>query len=156
MTRSLADAIGATPALAGLERDVIELVSDCAELAHFDRGELLLREGELADRFFLIERGTLALEVHHPGHGPVHIDTLGPGRLVGLSWIAPPFRSAFDVRATDEVVAIGVDAARLRARMHDRPDLGLSFLERLVGDVLGRLQTTRIRLLDLYGHVPRT
>ena len=30
---------------------------------------MLLREGDPADRFFLIRRGAVALEVHAPGRG---------------------------------------------------------------------------------------
>jgi CRP-like cAMP-binding protein len=76
---------------------------------------------------------------------------MGAGDVVGLSWAAPPFRYQFDARAVDEVEAVAVGTAPLRLALAENPDLGFLFLDRLAAVILGRLQATRIRLLDVYG-----
>lgn len=145
--RSLAD----HPLLSGLPDGTAELMAGCAEVATFDPGSLLLREGDQADTVYLIQSGRVAIEVQGPGQGRRVVETVGPGDVVGLSWIAPPFRWHFDARALDPVRAIGVHTAALRTAMRRDPAIGYPLLERLSSVVIGRLQTTRIRLLDLYG-----
>jgi CRP-like cAMP-binding protein len=138
--------------LAGLPEGTLELVADLAQPMAFVPGQLLAREGTLADLTYMITSGHVAIELHAPHRGPLVVETLSAGSVVGLSWSAPPFRYGFDVRALDDVQAAAIDATRLRAALAANPALGLPFVERLTGVILDRLQATRIRLLDLYGH----
>lgn len=62
-----------------------------------------------------------------------------------------PFRWQFDARAAEASSAVAVDVEALRARLVERPEVGYPLLERLSWVLLGTLQATRIRLLDLYG-----
>jgi CRP/FNR family transcriptional regulator, cyclic AMP receptor protein len=55
--RTLDQLIAQAPAFAGLESAQLELIAGCARNEHVDAGTLLLREGDPADRFFLIRRG---------------------------------------------------------------------------------------------------
>jgi len=139
--------------LAGFPAEAIDLLAASGQEASFAAGALLFREGSPADTAYLITGGQVALEVHAPNRGPVVVDTVGAGHVVGLSWAAPPFRYQFDARALHQVEAVAVDTARLRAALAEDPVLGFLFLDRLASVMLGRLQATRIRLLDLYGPV---
>jgi CRP-like cAMP-binding protein len=137
--------------LAGFPPETVELVADRAEVVTFRPGVLLFREGSPADVAYLVTTGHVSIEVHAPNRGPIVVETIGAGRLVGLSWAAPPFRYQFDARAIDEVEAVAVDTAPLRVALAENPVLGFLFLDRLAAVMLERLQATRIRLLDLYG-----
>ena len=54
----------------GSSRAHLELIAGCARNEHFDAGDAtLVREGDPADRFYLIREGRVALEVHAPGAG---------------------------------------------------------------------------------------
>ena len=117
----------------------------------FRPGALLLAEGDQADTFYLVRRGRVAIEVHSPGRGAIVIETVGPGGSVGWSWLIPPYRWQFDARATEPVGAVAVDGACLRAKADADPALGYALVQRVAGVLLGRLQSTRLRLLDLYG-----
>lgn len=137
--------------LAGFPAEAIELFAAAGEPASFDAGALLFREGSPADTAYLVTDGQVAVEVHAPNRGAVVVDTVAAGHVVGLSWAAPPFRYQFDARALNQVEAVAVDTARLRAALAEDPVLGFLVLDRLAAVMLGRLQATRIRLLDLYG-----
>ncbi len=137
--------------LAGFPPEAVELVADRAEVVTFRPGVLLFREGSPADVAYLVTTGRVAIEVHAPNRGPIVVETIGAGHVVGLSWAAPPFRYQFDARAIDEVEAVAVDTAPLRVALAENPVLGFLFLDRLTAVMLERLQATRIRLLDLYG-----
>ncbi|MGO9560333.1 MAG: cyclic nucleotide-binding domain-containing protein [Acidimicrobiales bacterium] len=151
MKLSVAELVSAHPLLAGLPGDAVEQVAGCALNRAFRPGELLLTEGGLADTLFLVRRGRVAIEVYSPGRGPISIETVGPGGVVGWSWLFPPYRWHFDARAIDAVGAIAVDAACLRTKAEADPVLGQMLLMRVAEVLLDRLQSTRVRLLDLYG-----
>ena len=97
------------------------IIVGCAKNARFQPGEFLLREGAAATTFFLLRSGEVALELHVPGRGPVQMEKLGPGDVIGLSWIYPPHRVALDARAIGPVVALAfAGAPGLRARQTRR------------------------------------
>ena len=141
----------AYPLMNGLSGDAISLMEGCAQNVAFERGALLFAEGASADTFYLIRRGHAAIEVHEPGRGALVIETLGPGEVVGWSWLIAPYRWTFDARAQDPLGAIAIDGACLRAKALEDPAFGYALLQRVAGQILGRLQATRMRLLDLYG-----
>jgi CRP-like cAMP-binding protein len=152
--RTLDELLADVPALAGLAAEQRELIAGCAMNVTFASGEYLMREGEAADTFFVIRHGTVAIETFVPARGPVTLETLHADDLVGWSWLVPPYRTAFDVRALETVRAMSFDGACLRGKCVEDPVLGRALLERFTAVIVERLQATRLRLLDLYGDSP--
>ncbi len=138
--------------LAGVSPGTIALLSEKASLVRFDAGTLLFREGEDAGTVFLITRGRVAIEIHAPPLGPIVIETVDPGHVVGLSWVAAPFRWQFDARALEPVEAVAVDTQHLREDLAVHLEASAELHQRLSAVLLERLQATRIRLLDLYAN----
>lgn len=149
--KELDQILGEHPFFAGLEPRYLALVAGCARNVHFEAGEYLLREGEGADQFFVIRQGLVAVEVHVPGRPPVTIQTIKEGEIVGASWLVPPYRWAYDAKALDFVRATALDAKCLRGKCEEDHDLGYDLMKRFLPIVLGRLHSTRLQLLDVYG-----
>lgn len=139
------------PVLAGLDARQRRLMTGCARNRRFEAGDFLLREGAPADEFFLIREGRAALEIASPDKPPVVIATLGPGDVVGASWLIPPYRWRLDARAVEPVHAIGLDAACLRGKCERDHDLGYELMKRFLPVFVERLHGTRLQLLDVYG-----
>jgi CRP-like cAMP-binding protein len=146
--------IGQAPVFAGLEPAQVELIAGCAANQHVETGTLLVREGDPANRFFLIRRGSVALEVHAPGRGALTIETLSAGEAVGLSWLFEPYRWQLDGRALEPCELIGFDGACLRGKLEADHELGYELMRRFAAHLVDRLQATRLQLLDVYGHAP--
>jgi CRP/FNR family cyclic AMP-dependent transcriptional regulator len=138
--------------LVGVSRGTLALLSEAARIVSFDPGALLFREGEDAGTIYLVTRGRVAIEIHAPSLGPIGIDTVEPGHVVGLSWMAAPFRWQFDARALEPVEAVAIDTQHLRERLAVHPEAAAELHQRLSAVLLARLQATRIRLLDLYAN----
>jgi CRP-like cAMP-binding protein len=132
----------------------LRLIGACAVNRVFEEGEYLTREGEPADTFFVIRRGDVAIETYTPQRGALLIETLHDRDLVGWSWLVPPYRTQFDVRAQGTTHTIAFDGACLRAKCDEDPLLGYDLLRRFAAVLLERLQATRLRLIDVYGQVP--
>ena len=148
--KSMADILAAHPLFAGLDPKITDLLGGCAVNAHFSDGEYLFKADNPADTFYLLRGGNVALELRMPGRGKLTVQTLHPGHVVGASWILPPYRWRFDARAVGDVRATGIDAACLRGKCDDDPNMGYQVLQRFLPVVADRLQSTRLRLLDLY------
>jgi CRP/FNR family cyclic AMP-dependent transcriptional regulator len=111
-------------------------------------GDYLAREGEPARRFYLIQSGHVAIDAHHAQRGVVRLQTLGPGEVVGWSWIVPPYRWRFDVRAVDEVQTLFFDAEWLREQCDQDHKLAYHVLRQLLLVMASRLAATRLQALD--------
>lgn len=154
MAEHIAELVAEHPLLAGLPGEAVAQVAGCARNVAFAEGQLLIAEGLAADTFYLLRRGSVALEVHAPGRGALVVETLRPGQVLGWSWLFPPYRWHFDARALGPVGAIAVDGACLRTKAEADPAFGYELVRRFAAVILDRLQATRLRLLDLYGHGP--
>ncbi|MEO3754665.1 cyclic nucleotide-binding domain-containing protein [Streptomyces sp. B6B3] len=114
-------------------------------------GTRVFKEGGRADRFWIIDNGSVALDLHVPGRRAVDIDTLGPGDLLGWSWLVPPYTWYLGARTLGHVRATQFEATVVRALCEADPVMGRA-VACGVAEIIGRrLHRTRTRLLDLYG-----
>lgn len=129
----------------------LDALAELATERSLPTGTLLFREGELAKWCYILRDGRLALEVHSPTDHARVVGTLGPGQLVGWSWLIPPFRWQFDARAITDVDLVAFDAARLIEVADADPTLGYPLLRRMLEMSVARLQQARLQALDVYG-----
>lgn len=148
---SLERILGEHPFFGGMEEPYLQLFVDCASNVRFNAGEMIFREGEEANTFYLIRHGRVALETSAPQRGSVIIETLGEGNVLGWSWMVPPFRWRFDARAMEPIRAIALDGRCLRGRSEEDHDLGYELMKRCAQVMEQRLQAARLQLLDVYG-----
>jgi CRP-like cAMP-binding protein len=117
----------------------------------YPEGTRLFDEGQDAKGCWLIQTGQVALQSDVPGRGPVTVHTLGPGDMLGWSWLVPPHHWHFTATARTPVTALALDTVALRTLADGDPALGYPLLLGVLEAALARLQATRWRLLDLYG-----
>ncbi len=144
----LQPAVAAHPFLIGLSQHHIALLTDCAMLTHFDTGQLIFRAGEIANRFYLIESGRVALQSNVEGREPVTIDHVTAGDLLGWSWLFPPYIWHFDARAAEPTSAIFFYGTVLREYCEKDPALGFELFKRMSVVMIRRLQSARTQLLE--------
>lgn len=126
-------------------------VAATAREVSFPAGVTIFTDDQPATGCWLLRSGQVALGTEVPGRGLVVVQTLAAGELLGWSWLVPPYHWHFTATAADEVSAVEFDAARLRALADGDPALGYPLALGLFEMVVARLQSTRSRLLDLYG-----
>lgn len=143
--------IGVHPFFAGMDAGFLNLVVGCAKNVRFDAGQYLFHEGEAADQFYLVRHGRLALQITSPGRGALTFQTLGEGEIVGISWLIPPYRWAYDAKALELTRAIAMDAACLRKKCESDHDLGYDLMKRFMPVLIQRLHAIRMQMLDVYG-----
>jgi CRP-like cAMP-binding protein len=150
--RTIKDLIAAAPLFGDMCESHLELIAQCGVNEHLPAGAVLFREGEAAERFFLIREGSVALELDAPGRGILVIETLSAGEVVGWSWLFAPYRWQFGARAREGTALVAFDGACLRGKCEADHELGYQLMRRFAASLTERLQATRLQLLDVYGH----
>lgn len=138
-----------------MDSQYLSLVVGCASNVRFKVGEFIYRQSEAAEHFFLIRQGRVALEMYIPSRGAITVETLGPGDLLGWSWLFPPYRWQLNALAVELTRSIAFDGACLRGKCDENPSLGYDLMQRFAVLVTRRLQATRLQLMDVYGHPAR-
>jgi CRP/FNR family cyclic AMP-dependent transcriptional regulator len=146
----LAKDVAAHPFLIGMSEHHVRLLADCAIRTHFAADQIIFREGESANRFYLIEQGEVVLEAQSGGDKPVIIETIRDGDLLGWSWLFPPYVWHFSARATKPTTAIFFYGTVLREYCEKDTSLGFELFKRMSEVMTRRLQLARTRLLNTY------
>lgn len=133
IVESLATRVALHPFLVGMKPRQLALLTSCAVAIEFKKGQVLCREGELADRFYLIESGRVVLESNGVLDDP----------LLGCSWMFPPHAWTFTARAVEPTSVIFFSAAVLREYCERDHSLGYELLKRMSLLMYGRRQAAR-------------
>lgn len=149
--RTIRDLLGDHEFFAGMAAEYLDLLAGCGRNEVFPAGTVLAHEGDPADRFHVLRTGRVAVGIHIPQREPLVIATLGPGDVLGWSWLFPPYAWRFDAEATSETHAIGLDGVCLREKCEADPALGYALMRRFARVLVGRLESTRLQLVDVYG-----
>lgn len=147
--QDLEELVAEHPFFNGLSPHQFRLLSDCAMFTKFEPDELIFREGDPANRFYLIRKGSVVLESHVMGRGRVPVQKVEAGEVLGWSWLFPPYYWHFDARAVEPTEAIFFYGAPLRDECENDHDLGYELVKRMAEVMMKRLQATRRQLLKL-------
>ena len=150
--KTLEPIIAAHPFFQGLTPAHLALIVGCASNVRFNAGEFVAHQENEANTFYLIRYGHISVELYVPNRGgAVAIQTLGPGDVLGWSWLFPPYTWQFDARAVNLTRAIAFDGHCLRTKCDENYELGYEVMKRFAGLFSQRLSATRLQLLDMYG-----
>ena len=138
------------PFFAGMPDRYLELITGCASNVRIEPGQMIFREGEDADQFYLIRQGKVALQMFSERRGPLTVLTVGEGEVLGWSWLFPPYRWKFAARTLETTRAIAIQGQCLRTKADSDHDLGYELLRRFVRIVEDRLDATRLQLVNVY------
>ena len=146
----MATRVALHPFLAGMSHTHLALLTDCAIPVHFKKGQIVLQEGEFANRFYLIESGKVVLESGVEFGEPVAIEEIGSGDLLGWSWMFPPYVWHFTARAVEPTKAIFFYGTILREYCERDHSLGYELFKRMSVVMMKRLQAARKQMLSTH------
>lgn len=150
--KTILDLLREHPFFAGIDEHYLQLIAGCGDNHVFRAGEYIARENDPADHFYLIRGGRLSIEIFQPSVGAISLQTLHSGDICGWSWLFPPYRWTFDVRAKTTLHAIRLDGLCLRGKCAADTRMGYELMQRFAHIMSERLQAARLQLLDVYSH----
>jgi CRP-like cAMP-binding protein len=137
------------PFFGGMKSSHLAVLAECAKEAVFATDEILFREGDPANQFYLIESGRIIVETHEPANPTITVQELGGGEVLGWSWLFPPFAWHFQAHAAEPTKVIALNGGRLLNTAERDHDFGYELMKRVAQVVIHRLQTSRKQLLEL-------
>jgi CRP-like cAMP-binding protein len=150
VTSQVGARVAAHPFFAELSPEQLDALSGDGVPVAYGPGERIFAEGDAADRFWLVETGSVALDMRVPGRGDQVLETLVGATVLGWSWLHPPYRWHFGASAREPTTAIAFDAASVRRRCETDPRFGYAILRCFTPVIIQRLQAARLRVLDMY------
>jgi CRP/FNR family transcriptional regulator, cyclic AMP receptor protein len=147
-SKDLAEVLAEHAFFKGMSPGLLRAAAASAQERSYRAGEFLLREGRVADEFFAVIDGKVALEVFAADRLRLTVQTVGRGEVVGWSWLTAPRRWSLDAIAVKSTRVIAIDAAALWARFNAAPAEGYEFLLRLVPVLAGRIQAMEMQLVE--------
>jgi len=141
--------IAAHPFFQTMRPSHVSLLAERAKRSVFDTDHVIFREREIAYHCYLIQQGRVALESRVPGRGPVILQTLGAGDVLGWSWLFPPYLLHFQARALERTQTVCLDGAHLLVACEKDHDFGYELMKRVSQVLIERMQATRRELLDV-------
>jgi len=116
-------------------------------------GEVLFREGDKEDFVYIVLEGRVALDIYIPHRGKIRFDTVDQWEIFGWSSVTPTVRqrTAGATAVIDSRVA-RIDAREMRHACEEDFELGYRLMRRVANVVAGRLQATRLQLMDMFAN----
>ncbi len=148
--QTLEPLLRAHPFFQDLDDAQVRFLTECAKNLRFDAGDFLFREGGDADTFVLVRKGRVTIEVHVPARGAIQVENVGPGDMLGWSWLFAPHRWQMDARAIEPVIALVFDATCIRRKMEQDATLGYAVSKTLLRHMHDRLTRVQLQRMDLY------
>jgi CRP-like cAMP-binding protein len=134
------------PYFADVTEDCLREVAMLSEEVTIAGGTVLFREGDKADRLYILVDGEVDIQ-YTLGSGELRtVDTLVPGELIMWSALVEPFRSTAvgTTRQDSKMIAIAGD--KLRELCEQNHDLGYRMLISLTKLLATRLEGARVQL----------
>jgi lysophospholipid hydrolase len=130
-----------SPVFAGADSQALDALDHAMETQQLEAGSVLVQQGALADRVFVVLEGNLsiALESSRPG-GDQLLGDVGPGDVIGEVAVLSGTRRTATVRARTPVVVGAIDRESLFRVTAAHPEL----IERLLATSLRRLRRSQL------------
>jgi glutaminase len=128
---------------------------NCLELEilaiRYGAGELVFREGDSAQVFFVLASGTVSvLRRLHDGSGSVRLATIGPGVAFGGMALLDQGRRSADIRANEPIVCYAFSMARLEEIGQRYPRIQLQLMRNLAQEMASRLRRANDEIAELF------
>lgn len=129
-------------------KEYLQFLADHASECEFGRGEMIFNQGDRADRFFLVRAGSVDISV--PAlYGPsLIIQQLGPGMILGWSWLISPYEWDFQAEAMSDCALIQFDGNAVLAKCEEDAKFGYALLKRFTELMSQRLHAGRRRMME--------
>lgn len=114
----------------------------------FKTGQLIARQGERADRFYLLLEGRLEVEVPAIAGPSLQVTQLGAHQIFGWSWLIRPYKWHFNARATEPTRALDFDGTAILARCEEDKEFGYLLLKRFSSLMAHRLESAQRKMMD--------
>lgn len=128
--------------------DILEFLSDSSSARAIKKGQILFRQGETADRFYVIRNGRISVQMPAIMGPTLEIQSLGKDQVLGWSWLISPYQWTFQTKADEDSELLQFDGTAILARCEQESKFGYELLKKFAGLMSVRLDAARQKMMD--------
>ncbi|MGZ8200148.1 MAG: Crp/Fnr family transcriptional regulator [Methylosarcina sp.] len=146
--QSTAEYLSAHEFFSELSDDILNFLCARSSPCEIRKGQLLFRHGENADKFYVLRKGRISIQMPAIMGPALEIQTLGEDQVLGWSWLISPYKWNFQAKAEEDTVLLEFDGASILARCEQEPKFGYELLKKFAGLMSVRLDAARQKMMD--------
>jgi len=155
---SIIETLRSSQLFKGLEVRHLEKVSALCRGASYREGEIICKEGDEAQEFYILTEGRVVLEmgvrpVQDRPAIPTAVEVVTEGESFGWSALVEPFKYTLSVRCLTNCTMLAIKSDILNKAMSDDTELGFELMKHVSQLISQRLLHTRLRLTSGLGLV---
>ena len=132
----------------GLDDSYRKFLSNSVTELQIKKGGVLFKQGDRADKFYLLRKGQVSVQVPALMGQSLEIQTLGEDQVLGWSWLIPPYRWIFLARAVEDSELLEFDGGAILARCEEDPKFGYELFKCFAALMSERLGAARQKMMD--------
>lgn len=136
---------------AELPPEALKDIAMFSEELTLETNAYLFKEGDIANKMYLIISGgiDLQLEIHTAGTEHTDVETVVPGEMLGWSALIEPHIYHMSAVSTTFSRIVAIDGSQLQGYLSQHPEWGYKTLLRIARIIGDRLSRTRLRLMSI-------
>jgi len=126
----------------------IGILAQHVEEKTFAAGDMLFRQMDPAEHFYILMGGSIKVEVPSIMGPALVVQTLGANEVLGWSWLIPPYKWTFEAKADSDSKVLVFDGKALLQHCEKDTDFGYALMKRFTGLMSQRLHAARMKMMD--------
>ena len=128
--------------------DSLKFLCECSSIRKINKGQILFRQGENADKFYVVLNGRISIEMPTIMGPTLEIQTLGKDQVLGWSWLISPYKWNFQTKAEEDSELLQFDGAAILARCEQDPKFGYELLKKFAALMSVGLNAARQKIME--------
>ena len=133
--------------------DVLKFLCECSSTREIKKGQILFRQGENADKFYIVRSGRISIQMPAIMGPTLEIQSVDEGQILGWSWLISPYQWNFQTKAEEDSELLQFDGVAILARCEQEPKFGYELLKKFAGLMSVRLNAARQKMMDEWNPV---
>jgi CRP-like cAMP-binding protein len=137
-----------------LSNDMLDLLVPITELLQFDEKEIIFRQGDPANRFYMLLHGKVILEQHISPKVAISVSAIRPGYSFGWSSMLDDAVFSTDATCTEPSRVISFREDKIKALFEKHHSLGYIMSQRLLRIIKKRYEIRTEQFIKAIRHHP--
>jgi CRP-like cAMP-binding protein len=137
-----------------LEEDMLTRLCSVVDRLSFHDQEVIFRQGDVADRFYMVKRGKVLLEQNMSDLVTVSVGSIKPGYSFGWSTMIEEGVYTTDAVCTEPCEIFSIRGSQLRNMCAEDPRMGYILVKRLLIILKKRYENRTDQFLKVIQHHP--
>lgn len=135
-----------------LTGDQCQVLADIIEVRNIDRGDLLIKEGEVDHTLYVTVAGNLSV-IKNSGSGEEQLHVLNPGSLAGAMGFLDGQEHSASLKAQSHTKVFCIEQSKFEGLLEKNPEIVYKIMKIIVRDIHGIVKKMNISHVELSNYI---